>query len=253
MASYLDLYNEYAKKLTTGTNSANEALKKAYDNNAAKVNNAYNDSARNLYQNYRVQEANLPEQLSRLGVTGGASETSQLKLLNNYGGNLNSNELARNQEANALSAGYNNQVAQNNISLQGELADKYAQMYLAQMEADEAERQRRAVASSRYGGSSSSSSSSSSNSYADGLANSALNKVGNVVSGLAGTSSSSSAAKSNSNNYNKILQEARGRIKSGSSTGISNIANATAYLAKQAKSGKISQSEYKSIKKALGL
>ena len=106
----------------------NTALQNAQRLSADQINNAYNLSARDYYQLYKTQQAKLPENLSKAGVTGGASESAQLKLMNNYSENLYKNEAARNNQLAGVNADYNNQIAENSINAANTMANSYLQL-----------------------------------------------------------------------------------------------------------------------------
>lgn len=61
------------------------------------ANSEYDDLAREAYINMRMSQKALPQQLAALGISGGGSETANLKLQTNYQNNLNSSEQARAQ------------------------------------------------------------------------------------------------------------------------------------------------------------
>lgn len=106
-------------------NGALQAIESARKNMQDMTNRQYNDNANTYYQMYRQNQAKLPENLSRLGITGGASETASLNQLNNYSSNLYNNESAR---ANALNEGnmkYDQMIADNSVQLSRQLADMY--------------------------------------------------------------------------------------------------------------------------------
>ncbi len=103
------------------------ALQNAQRATAEQINSAYDQSARDYYRLYKTQQKSLPENLSRAGVTGGASESSQLKLMNSYSDNLYQNEAGRNNQLAGNDASYNNQVAQNSINVGSQLASMYYQ------------------------------------------------------------------------------------------------------------------------------
>lgn len=106
-------------------NGATQAIEKARKNMQNMTNRQYNDNANAYYQMYKQNQNKLPENLSRLGINGGASETAALGLLNNYASNLYNNESAR---ANALNEGnmkYNQMIADNSVQLSKQLADMY--------------------------------------------------------------------------------------------------------------------------------
>lgn len=111
----------------------NDALQNAQKLSADQINDAYDLSARDYYQLYKTQQAKLPENLSKAGVTGGASESAQLKLMNNYSENLYKNEAARNNQLAGVNKDYNNQIAQNSINAANQMANAYLQMAQQQL------------------------------------------------------------------------------------------------------------------------
>jgi hypothetical protein len=99
----------------------------------------YDNMARQAYILKRQQENALPQQLAALGVSGGGSETANLRLQTNYQNNLNQNELARQQmlkdyamaglqaqtQANSDIAGYYADAQQNAMNAwQNEMANQ---------------------------------------------------------------------------------------------------------------------------------
>lgn len=123
---YKQTYNDYANQLVN--NGSFQAIENARQNMQQSTNRQYNDAAKNYYTQYRINQNKLPEQLSNLGVTGGASETAELNLMNQYSGNLYQNESAR---ANALNTGnmqYDQMVADNSANIAKQLASTYLSM-----------------------------------------------------------------------------------------------------------------------------
>lgn len=133
-----DGVNQYVTTLESGANNANAALEEARQNALAGIEQTYNDSARNYYRLYRAQENELPEQLSSIGATGGATESAALRLMNNYSDNLYKNENSRNQDVNGLNEDYYNAVAQNSAELASQIANAYLQQaqQVAALQAD---------------------------------------------------------------------------------------------------------------------
>lgn len=123
----------YITQLESGLAQNQAALQNAQRLSADQINNAYNMSARDYYQLYKTQQAKLPENLSKAGVTGGASESAQLKLMNNYSENLYKNEAARNNQLAGVNKDYNNQIAQNSINAANQMANAYLQMAQQQL------------------------------------------------------------------------------------------------------------------------
>ena len=111
----------------------NAALQNANKLNQEQINSNYDNSAREYYRLYKTQQKQLPETLSRLGVTGGASESSQLKLLNSYSDNLYKNESVRNNQLAGVNADYNNQIAENSINAANQMANSYLQLAQQQL------------------------------------------------------------------------------------------------------------------------
>lgn len=130
-------YDKYISTLEGGANKANAALEEARTNALAGIKTTYDDSARNYYRLYRTQENELPEQLSSIGATGGASESAALRLMNNYSDNLYKNESARNNDINYLNENYYNAVAQNSQKLASDMANAYLQLSQQQLALEE--------------------------------------------------------------------------------------------------------------------
>ena len=120
-------YDSYVTQLQSGAGNANAALEEARSNALAGIKSTYDDSARNYYRLYKTMEKELPEQLSSIGATGGATESAALRLMNNYSDNLYKNETARNQDINGLNQDYNDAIAKNSMQLAQQIADAYLQ------------------------------------------------------------------------------------------------------------------------------
>ena len=125
--------NEIKQMYANMQSQQNAALQNANKLNQEQINSNYDNSAREYYRLYKTQQKQLPETLSRLGVTGGASESSQLKLLNSYSDNLYKNESARNNQLAGVNADYNNQIAENSINAANTMANSYLQLAQQQL------------------------------------------------------------------------------------------------------------------------
>ena len=119
MKYYEDLYKAQADSIKTGTENA----LKEYDINKQQLNKSIDDANRSLYTSYEKAQANLPAQLARQGVTGGASETANINLSSNYMNNLTSNEQLRNSKSDEI----NNSIAALQESSRTALAELRAQ------------------------------------------------------------------------------------------------------------------------------
>lgn len=116
---YDDLYTTKAGSLESDTQSAI----KQYTDNMAQLNKSIDDANRSLYTSYEKAQSNLPAQLARQGITGGASETANINLSSNYMNNLTSNEMARNNKTDEI----NNSIAALQESSRTALAELRAQ------------------------------------------------------------------------------------------------------------------------------
>lgn len=81
------------------------------DAKLAESNAAYDRSARQNYINYMQAQKRLPSELNALGIRGGASESSLLRLGTNYGSNVAANNQARDSAANDIRSAYAKQAA----------------------------------------------------------------------------------------------------------------------------------------------
>lgn len=68
----------------------------------AQTNSQYDANQRQNYINYMQTQKDLPEQMARMGITGGASETSALRSRTNYENNFNNTERSRGADINKI-------------------------------------------------------------------------------------------------------------------------------------------------------
>lgn len=142
-----DPYGAYASQLQSAYAQNLAAQQKMLEQSKQAANATYDNNARQRYINYKQGENKLPEDLSNLGVTGGATESAIIDLKNAYGSQLGANELARNQALAAADQGFAQTQAEQQFSLGNSLADAYYQQAKSkqEQEANEAE----AVAASK--------------------------------------------------------------------------------------------------------
>lgn len=117
------LYNNAQQILQD--NGAVNAYNQARDNGIQQANRQYNDNARSYYQMYKQNQSRLGDNLSRLGINGGASETASLGLLNNYSSNIYNNSQAKANAVNDINMRYDQLIAQNSADVAGQLANMY--------------------------------------------------------------------------------------------------------------------------------
>lgn len=122
---YTDVYNNYAKYAKASRDAYVNGLNSQLKTDQATTNSTYNNNARQYYiQNMQAQK-NLPSQLAKNGVTGGASESATIRMNNAYGNNLATNESGRASALNNLQTTYNSNVANYDADYKSDLASAY--------------------------------------------------------------------------------------------------------------------------------
>lgn len=143
---YDTMYRNYASGLVN--DGTFQAIENARQNSQDTTNRQYNDAARNYYSQYMQNQKALPERLSNLGVTGGATESAMLKLMNQYSGNLYQNQSARANALNNINMQYDQQIANNSKTIAQQLAETY--LRLAQQARDEVLAEQEAARQAAY-------------------------------------------------------------------------------------------------------
>lgn len=95
-----ELFGGYNDMVESLENQRNALLQMTLEQNRAAqaaAGQEFDDIARQAYILRRQQEMALPQQLAALGISGGGSETANLRLQADYQNNLNQNEQARQQ------------------------------------------------------------------------------------------------------------------------------------------------------------
>lgn len=123
---YMELYEAYASRMEGMSASQKAALEAKYKEAYGLLNKNYDRNANYAYINYKQGQKQLPEELSNLGVTGGASESAVAKLQNAYGQNLSQNEYERNNQLASARSNYNEALNGVDTNLNAQLADAYA-------------------------------------------------------------------------------------------------------------------------------
>lgn len=139
-----DPYGVYASQLQQAYAQNLAAQQKMLEQSKQAANATYDNNARQRYINYKQGENKLPEDLSNLGVTGGATESAIIDLKNAYGSQLGANELERNQALAAADQGFAKTKAEQEFSLGNSLADAYYQQSLYKKEQEEKKAQQEA-------------------------------------------------------------------------------------------------------------
>lgn len=129
--NYLSAVDDQYNKWLEGYNEIHDAYlqrateRQARDEAAAKAN--YDNAARQNYVNYMQAQKQLPAQLRQLGINGGASESSLIRLGANYGTNVANTEMARAQALDNIANQYADMIS--------EFEQEYRQAILARDDA----------------------------------------------------------------------------------------------------------------------
>ena len=119
---YLDNYTKYEKNVNAQAEKDRAAMADREKIDLNKSNAGYDSTARQNYINYMQAQKALPSSLNSLGIRGGASESSLIRLGSNYGTNVSQNEAARQTALKDIRDAYAQQLADYNKSLSERLA-----------------------------------------------------------------------------------------------------------------------------------
>lgn len=112
MASLNNAYNSQLTSLANNLTEAKNQLQGSYDRTKTSINQDAEGSLRQAYINHMLSQKNLGQQMSAMGLSGGATETTLAGMLNNYGNARNNiNTTAANNLAN-LEGKYNDSLSQ---------------------------------------------------------------------------------------------------------------------------------------------
>lgn len=123
-----DQYKALADRLkannTADINAYNAEQQRLANQQRATIGGQYDKQQNQNYINYMMNQRDLPGQLARLGITGGASESSQLRANTNYENIKNNTESERNSALNNITNTMNNNLAQYRLSAASDLRNK---------------------------------------------------------------------------------------------------------------------------------
>ena len=123
---YLDSYNKLANAYNQQAQTDVANMETRRDQDLTKSSAGYDNTARQNYINYMQAQKRLPSQLNALGIRGGASESSLIRLGTNYGTNVATNEGARQNAADSIRQAYAQQISDYNKDLNERLAQAEA-------------------------------------------------------------------------------------------------------------------------------
>lgn len=128
MATVPYLTEDQIRKNYANAYSAYDAQRKAEaDRASAAANQQYDNMQRSNYVDYRMNQRDMPEQLARQGITGGASETSLLRGQTNYENNRAATELQRGSRLGDINNAYMDAIRTYRMTADQNMNDEIAQ------------------------------------------------------------------------------------------------------------------------------
>ena len=112
MARIQDSYNQAAANTKSNLDSTIGSMNSSFDKNKSSINSDAENSVQQAYINKMLSQRNLQQTLSAQGLNGGASETTQASMQNNYGNSRNAIDTQRNKSISDLSDTYQQNLAQ---------------------------------------------------------------------------------------------------------------------------------------------
>ena len=109
--------------LKSNLDSTLSQLKNQYDYSSGVANDDAAKSLREAYVNYMLNKRNLNQNLSAAGLSGGASESTQANMYNNYGNSRNDINTTLAENIASLLNAYQNNVASANQTYNSQYAD----------------------------------------------------------------------------------------------------------------------------------
>lgn len=142
--------NARANALKYNLNNSIDQLRNAYDNSSRRIRQDAEESLRQAYVNRMISQKNMRQQMSAMGLGGGATETSLASLFNNYGNARNNIETTKANNLSDLDTAMNSNVANllNNYTTQ--LANLENDRMQYQMQMDNAAMNRQDAMMDRY-------------------------------------------------------------------------------------------------------
>lgn len=112
MSSLNDAYNSQMSSLSSNLNETRNQLANQYNRSKQNITNDAASSLRQAYINRMLSEKNLGQQMSALGLSGGATETTLANMANSYGNARNNINTVQNRNLSNLEGNYSDSLAQ---------------------------------------------------------------------------------------------------------------------------------------------
>lgn len=123
MGRLQDAWGNTQNALRANLDSTLGNLENQYNYSSDKLNNDASKSLREAYINYMLNKKNLAQGLSAMGLSGGATESTQANMYNNYGNSRNNINTTLNDNLASLLNNYQNNVANANQLYNTQYAD----------------------------------------------------------------------------------------------------------------------------------
>lgn len=137
MAYLNDAYAKRGDLLQQNYAGTQSQLQGQYDYGAQGVNQNADRAQQQAYINYMMSKRDLPQQLSALGINGGASESRLAGLYNSYGNARNEVDAGRNSDLAMLRNTLNQNLAGADQTYKNQLANDAAQKLAYQMQLEQ--------------------------------------------------------------------------------------------------------------------
>lgn len=112
MSALNSAYDRQMATLSDNLESTKGQLLDNYNRSKSSITQDSEDSLRQAYINKKLSERNLGQQMSALGLSGGATETTLAGMANNYGNARNEINTTTNKNLSNLEGNYNNNLAE---------------------------------------------------------------------------------------------------------------------------------------------
>jgi len=146
---YTDLAKAYEESARNALAQQEASLAQQLATSKQGTKSSYDSNASQNYINYMRQRNALPEQLRAMGVNGGASETAQTRMMNNYAMNQGANEASRAAAIAQLQNSYDTNIANLRNALEERILDNNLALSQSQIQYDDTLAQR-AAEEARY-------------------------------------------------------------------------------------------------------
>lgn len=123
---YMDAYEKMKSNLQAQRDVDVARMNENQASDLTKSNAGYDNTARQNYINYMQAQKRLPSELNAMGIRGGASESSLVRLGTNYGTNVANNESARQTALSGIREAYAKQIGDYDSDLNERLASAEA-------------------------------------------------------------------------------------------------------------------------------